>query len=210
MDNAMIWIIVAVAAIVVIAVIAVLARNARNRRRHVQAERIREEVGQETHRVEKREAYAEETEAKARAAKAEAEAKAAEAARLQQTAATHREAVTTSREDLDARRERADALDPKADTAEQMRPDAPAPGQTAFVRSDGDHAGSAPVVEQHPGRLELCCTSTPATAYVRINCPIRYCASHFSNRLRDQPRTRTSRSKSTGSVASQTRSTASP
>jgi hypothetical protein len=46
--------------------------------------------------------------------------------------------------------------------------------------------------------------------YVPINCPIRYCASHFSNRLRDQPRTRTSRSKSTGSVASQTRSTASP
>lgn len=45
--------------------------------------------------------------------------------------------------------------------------------------------------------------------YVLINCPIRYCDSHFSNRPRDHPRTRTRRSKSTGSVASQTRSTAS-
>jgi FtsZ-interacting cell division protein ZipA len=113
MDNTMTWIIVAVVAIVVIAVVALLARNARNRRRHVHAERIREEVDHETPRVQKREAFADETEAKARAAKAEAEAKAAEAARLEQTAAAHRDAATTSREELDARREHADNLDPK-------------------------------------------------------------------------------------------------
>ena len=109
--NTMIWIIVAI--IVAIGVVAVLAFLARNRRRHAQAEHIREEVGRETQRVEKREAFADETQAKARAARAEAEAKAAEAARLEGTAASHRDAVTTSREELDARRERADALDPK-------------------------------------------------------------------------------------------------
>ena len=110
-SNTMIWIIVAI--IVAIGLVAVLAFLARNRRRHAQAEHIREEVGRETKRVEKREAFADETQAKARAARAEAEAKAAEAARLEGTAASHRDAVNTSREDLDAQRERADALDPK-------------------------------------------------------------------------------------------------
>ena len=110
-SNTMIWIIVAI--VVAIGVVAVLAFLVRNRRRHAQAERIREEIGQESQRVEKREAFADETQAKARAAKAEAEVKAAEAARLEETAASHREAATTSREELDARRERADALDPK-------------------------------------------------------------------------------------------------
>jgi FtsZ-interacting cell division protein ZipA len=109
--NNMIWIIVAI--IVVIGVVAVLAFVARNKRRHAQAEQIREEVGRDTQRVEKREAFADETQAKARAARAEAEAKAAEAARLEGTAASHRDAVNTSREDLEERRERADALDPK-------------------------------------------------------------------------------------------------
>ena len=110
-SNTMIWIIVAV--VVAIGVVAVLAILARNKRRHTQAERIREEVGRDTQRLEKREAFAEETEAKARAAQAEAEAKAAEAARLEGTAASHRDGATTTREELDARRERADALDPK-------------------------------------------------------------------------------------------------
>jgi FtsZ-interacting cell division protein ZipA len=109
--NTIIWIVVAI--VVAIGLVAVLAFLARNRRRHAQAEHIREEIGRETQRVEKREAFADETQAKARAARAEAEAKAAEAARLEGTAASHRDAVNTSREDLDARRERADALDPK-------------------------------------------------------------------------------------------------
>jgi predicted Holliday junction resolvase-like endonuclease len=110
-SNTMIWIIVAI--VVAIGVVAVLAFMARNRRRHAQAEHIREDVGREAQRVEKREAFADETEAKARAARAEAEAKAAEAARLEGTAASHRDAVNTSRQELDGRRERADALDPK-------------------------------------------------------------------------------------------------
>jgi hypothetical protein len=108
--NTVIWIVVAVVAIIIVALLAFLARN---KRRHSQAERIREEVGQESQRLEKREAFADETQAKARAAQAEAEAKAAEAARLQARAASHRDAVSTSREELDAQRERADALDPK-------------------------------------------------------------------------------------------------
>lgn len=45
--------------------------------------------------------------------------------------------------------------------------------------------------------------------YVPTSCVTRYPDSHFSKRFRDQPRTRTSRSKSTGSIANQTRSTAS-
>jgi hypothetical protein len=102
-----------VAIVVVVGVVAALAVLARNRRRHAQAEHIREEVGRDTQRVEKRAAFADETQAKARAARAEAEAKEAEAARLEGTAASHRDAVNTSLEDLDARRERADALDPK-------------------------------------------------------------------------------------------------
>jgi FtsZ-interacting cell division protein ZipA len=130
-SNTMIWIIVAI--IVAIGVVALLAFLARNRRRHSQAERIREEVGRETQRLEKREAFADETEAKARAARAEAEVKAAEAARLDETAASHREAVTTSREELDSRRERADALDPK-------RRDVQGPKDDAARRDDSEGA----------------------------------------------------------------------
>jgi flagellar biosynthesis/type III secretory pathway M-ring protein FliF/YscJ len=115
-DSNVVWIVIAVVvAIIAIALIAFLARSARNKRRHAQAEELREEIGQKTHHVEKREATAAETEARARAAQAEAEVKAAEAARLQDTARSHRDAATNSREELDAHRERADALDPKRD-----------------------------------------------------------------------------------------------
>jgi FtsZ-interacting cell division protein ZipA len=127
-SNTMIWIIVAI--IVAIGLVAVLAFLARNRRRHAQAEHIREEVGRDTKRVEKREAFADETQAKARAARAEAEAKAAEAARLEGTAASHRDAVSTSREDLDARRERADALDPKRSDVHSPKADVGDPDGT--------------------------------------------------------------------------------
>ena len=113
-SNNAVWIVIAVvAAIVVIALVAFLARSARNKRLHAKAEEMREEIGQKTQHVERREAVAAETEARARAAQAEAEVKAAEAARLQDTARTHRESAYTSREELDAHRERADALDPK-------------------------------------------------------------------------------------------------
>ncbi|MBS1694942.1 MAG: hypothetical protein JST91_22250 [Actinobacteria bacterium] len=127
--NTVVWIIVAVVAVLIVAVVMVAARKARDRRRHVQAERIREEVNQESERADRREAIALEAEAKARAAHAEAEAKAAEAARLQNTAASHREAVNVTREDLEARREHADSLDPRspdrtdAVTADEMHPD---------------------------------------------------------------------------------------
>jgi hypothetical protein len=119
-----------VAIVVVVGVVAVLTVLARNRRRHAQAEHIREEVGRETQRVEKRAAFADETDAKARAARAEAEAKAAEAARLEGTAASHRDAVNTSREDLEAQRERADALDPKRSDADGPKDDAGALDET--------------------------------------------------------------------------------
>ena len=126
--NTMIWIIVAI--VVAIGIVAVLAFLARNRRRHVQAEHIREEVGQESQRVEKRQAFADETQAKARAAKAEAEVKAAEAARLEETAASHRDAASSSREELDAQRERADALDPKRSVDQGPKDDAGRPEGT--------------------------------------------------------------------------------
>jgi flagellar biosynthesis/type III secretory pathway M-ring protein FliF/YscJ len=129
-NNAMVWIIVAIAAIVILALVAFIARRARNRRRHAEAERLRGEIGERSQHVERRANVAAETEAKARAAQAEAEAKAAEAARLQDRANTHRQAVDESREELDAQRERADALDPKRTV------DEPAPGKGNETRQD--------------------------------------------------------------------------
>ena len=112
--NTVIWIVVAVVVLLlVILLLAFVGRGVRDRKRRAEAGRIREEVREESGRLEKREAIAAETEARARAAQAEAEAKAAEAVRLQDRAATHRSHVDSSREDLDARRERADALDPR-------------------------------------------------------------------------------------------------
>ena len=109
-------------AVIVIAALVFAARSRRNQRRHVEAERIREDITTHTAKVEKREALADETAARARAAEAEAEAKAAEAARLKDQAGRHREAVATSREDIEDRRRHADSLDPQTqaqdDTAE--------------------------------------------------------------------------------------------
>jgi len=139
MDNAIVWVIVGVAAVVVIALIAFAAWSTRNKRRHLEAERLRGEIGEQTRHVERREGVAVETEAKARAAQAEAEAKAAEAARLQDSARTHHAAVTSSRDELDAQRERADALDPKASAAEA------APGKE--FRTD---PGRVPVEQRSP------------------------------------------------------------
>jgi FtsZ-interacting cell division protein ZipA len=140
----MIWIIVAI--VVLVGVVAGLAFVARNRRRHSQAERIREEVGRESQRLEKREAFAEETAAKARAAQADAEAKAAEAARLEATAASHREAVSTSREDLDSRRERADALDPKHRDDQGPKDDVTRPEDTQEAR---EVRAKTPTIHRH-------------------------------------------------------------
>jgi hypothetical protein len=118
--NTVTWIVVAVVVLLlVILLLAFVGRGVRDRKRRAEAGRIREEVREESGRLEKREAIAAETEARARAAQAEAEAKAAEAVRLQDRAATHRSHVDSSREDLDARRERADALDPRK-TDEQV------------------------------------------------------------------------------------------
>ncbi len=108
-----VWIVVAIVAVLVIAGLLFAARSRRNQHRHVEAERIREDVTTHVAKVDKREALADETAAKARAAEAEAEAKAAEAARLKGQAESHREAVTASREDIEERRRHADELDPK-------------------------------------------------------------------------------------------------
>lgn len=112
-SRAVVWIVVAVVVVLVIAAIAFAARNKRNQRKHVEAERIREDLTTHTAKVDKREALAAETAARARAAEAEAEAKAAEAARLKDQANSHHHAVAESREDIEARREHADRLDPK-------------------------------------------------------------------------------------------------
>ena len=108
-----VWIVVVIAAVILIAALGFAARSKRNQRRHVEAERIREDVTTHIAKVDKRQALADETAAKARAAEAEAEAKAAEAARLKGQAQSHHEAVAASREDIDERRRHADRLDPK-------------------------------------------------------------------------------------------------
>ncbi len=112
-STTVVWIVAVIAAVIVIAALVFALRSRRNQRRHIEAERIREDITTHTTKVDKRQALADETAAKARAAEAEAEAKAAEAARLKQQAAGHHEAVATSREDLEERRRHADELDPK-------------------------------------------------------------------------------------------------
>lgn len=115
-----VWIIIAVVAVLlVLAVLAFAGRNRRNKHLHGKAERIREEVEQDTIQVRRREALADETAAKARAAQAEAEAKAAEARRLADRADLHRDAVVTSREELDERRAHADSIDPRVKSTDQ-------------------------------------------------------------------------------------------
>ena len=114
MTNTVVWTVVAVVVVLLlILVLAFVARSARDRKHRAEADRIREEVREESSRVDKREAIAAETEAKARAAAAEAEAKAAEAARLADRANTHRGEAASSRERLDAELERADGMDPR-------------------------------------------------------------------------------------------------
>ncbi len=115
-----VWIIIAVVAVLlVLAVLAFAGRSRRNKQLHGKAERIREEVEQDSVQVRRREALADETAAKARAAQAEAEAKAAEARRLADRADLHRDAVATSREELDERRAHADSIDPRVKAKDQ-------------------------------------------------------------------------------------------
>ncbi|MFC4603281.1 hypothetical protein [Rhodococcus kronopolitis] len=118
-----IWIVVAaVAVIAILAALAWVARNKRNEHRHVEAEEIRTQAGEESLRVGQREALADETAAKARAAQAEAEAKAAEAEGLEQRAAAHRIEATDSRDELNQQLDRADTIDPASTTPEAPRP----------------------------------------------------------------------------------------
>jgi DNA anti-recombination protein RmuC len=113
--DTVVWIIIAiVVAILLIGAVVFIARQNRTKRRRVEAVRIREQVRDETVKVERREALAEETAARARAARAEAEAKAAEAARLEDRATAHQSGVTAHREELDKQRQYADRLDPSA------------------------------------------------------------------------------------------------
>jgi|GEM_PF-3019953 len=114
MTNTVVWIIVAVVVVLLLILVAALfARSARDRKHTAEADRIRDDVREQSTRVEKREAIAAETDAKARAAAAEAEAKAAEAARLAERASTHRNEAASSREHLDAELDRADGMDPR-------------------------------------------------------------------------------------------------
>jgi cytoskeletal protein RodZ len=114
MSNTVVWIIVAVVVVLLLILVAALfARSARDRKHTAEADRIRDDVREQSTRVEKREAIAAETDAKARAAAAEAEAKAAEAARLTERASTHRNEAASSREHLDAELDRADGMDPR-------------------------------------------------------------------------------------------------
>ena len=114
MTNTVVWIIVAVVVLLLLILVAALfARSARDRKHSAEADRIRDEVREQSTRVEKREAIAAETDAKARAAAAEAEAKAAEAARLTERASSHRNEAASSREHLNAELERADGIDPR-------------------------------------------------------------------------------------------------
>ena len=132
-STAVVWIVAAVIAVIIIAALVFAARSRRNHRRHIEAERIREDITTHTEKVQKREAIADETAARARAAEAEAQAKAAEAARLKEQAESHRGAVAETREEIEERRRHADRIDPKT----QVRDDA----DQADVRADAEKYG---------------------------------------------------------------------
>lgn len=123
-----------VLALLILAVLVWALRSRAEQRRHVEAQRIREQVDQVSQQVQRREAFADETETKARAAQAEADAKAAEAARLQQRAQDHRSHVTDARQTLDEQRANADRIDPRVETRpEEQRAEGPGirPGERA-------------------------------------------------------------------------------
>lgn len=132
-STAVVWIVAAVIAVIIIAALLFAARSRRNHRRHIEAERIREDITTHTEKVQKREAIADETAARARAAQAEADAKVAEAARLKEQAESHRSAVAETREEIEERRRHADRIDPKT----QVRDDA----DQADVRADAEKYG---------------------------------------------------------------------
>lgn len=113
MDNT-VWIIVAVVvALIVLGAVVFLAGKARHRRRAEEADRIRQEVAEDSRRVDRQTALAQEAEARARAAQAEADAKAAEAARLADTAASRRQTLDSAKEHINSRLSEADELDPR-------------------------------------------------------------------------------------------------
>ena len=112
----------AVAAVAILIALGwVLVNKRTQRRRHVKAEKIRNEAKDETLQVKQREALAEETAAKARAAQADADVKAAQASGLEQQAAAHRNEAKTSRDRLDEEWDRADALDPPSQPPEEAK-----------------------------------------------------------------------------------------
>ena len=110
--TVLIIVVAAVVAILLIAGLTWVARNKRGQRRHVEADKIREDARHETLLVNEQEALADETAAKARAAQAEADVNAAQASGLQQQAAVHRGEAVTSRDHLNKQWDRADTLDP--------------------------------------------------------------------------------------------------
>jgi hypothetical protein len=110
-------VLVAVVALVLIATIAWVARNKRTQRRHVEAGDIRDKATDESHKVGRREAFADETAAKARVAQAEADAKTAHATGLQHQAQVRRTDAARARDEVNQEFERADKIDPATETA---------------------------------------------------------------------------------------------
>ncbi|WP_260759032.1 hypothetical protein [Mycobacterium sp. SMC-4] len=143
MDNS-VWIIVAVVvALIVLGLVVFLANKTRHRRRADEADRIRQEVAEDSHRVDRQATLAQEAEAKARAAQAEADAKAAEAARLADTAASRRDTLNSAREHIDSRLSEADKLDPRVgrDAGTGARTGQPGTGSSPTRPDQPDQAG---------------------------------------------------------------------
>jgi FtsZ-interacting cell division protein ZipA len=135
-STTIVWIVAVIAAVIVIAALVFAARSRRNRRKHIEAERMREDITTHMTKVDKRQALADETEAHAKAAAAEAEAKAAEAARLKDRAADHRDAVAASRDDIEDRLKRADQMDPKTKGHDEARDNEEAEQEAARQRAE--------------------------------------------------------------------------
>jgi FtsZ-interacting cell division protein ZipA len=114
MDDAVLWIVVAV---VVVALIGLLLWRRTTGERQVarqreQAQRLRSDAEAERIVVERREAEAARIDAQARLAQAEAQARAADAAQLQAQAREHAQQAAGSRSEVQERLRRADEIDP--------------------------------------------------------------------------------------------------
>jgi FtsZ-interacting cell division protein ZipA len=137
MDNAVLWIVVAVVVVALVVGLLMMRRSSGRRqeaKQREEAQRLRRDAEADRIDVQRREAEAARIDAEARLAQAEAQARAADAAQLQAQAQEHSQEVAGSRSEVEERLRRADEIDP----------DVPGPGRTGVEHDGGTGAHRDP------------------------------------------------------------------